>query len=26
VLIVALWYVAVVAAIWFEFGTRVLGS
>jgi uncharacterized membrane protein len=25
VLIVALWYVAVVAAIWFEFGTRVLG-
>ena len=26
VLIVALWYVAVVAAIWFEFGTRVLAS
>ena len=25
VLIVALWYVAVLAAIWFEFGTRVLG-
>ncbi|HJR89999.1 MAG TPA: vitamin K epoxide reductase family protein [Aeromicrobium sp.] len=26
VLIIALWYVAVLAAIWFEFGTRVLGS
>jgi uncharacterized membrane protein len=26
VLIVALWYVVVLAAIWFEFGTRVLGS
>jgi uncharacterized membrane protein len=25
VLIVALWYVAVLAAIWFEFGTRVFG-
>jgi uncharacterized membrane protein len=25
VLVVALWYVAVLAAIWFEFGTRVLG-
>jgi uncharacterized membrane protein len=24
-LIVALWYVAIAAAIWFEFGTRVLG-
>ena len=25
VLIIALWYVAVLAAIWFEFGTRVFG-